>query len=384
MANDFDFIGFTYNGKHSYNDFGIYRTSDGSRYNDILIPQLSDKTIDVPGREGQYFFNSQHKTKQFNLSIAFDSLTEQQYQEMRKWLDGKNIHDLIFDETPYKVYSAKVTGSPQLKTVCFNQNGIRIYKGEGNIQFTCYYPYAHTPIMSNKTVTQLTVSKGIEVDCGLILFPGSQMQSSEGTHTIYITNLNTGKGESISFINSANDPQDKDHPLFRDYPIIINKIKRTDNNLGKLVIGLTEFYYTNNKCFETLSENQDGRNINSYNITDYPTKSEWAIASNLKFVQNGDNFGDLPAPFKVSKTGTIAEGTPLQVGTNTITLTNAVTNLEWDSKTGLVTGVVDGKRVPVPYTGTSYGALPVGDHEQESNKIILPAGSSLDYQFWYY
>jgi hypothetical protein len=39
---------------------------------------------------------------------------------MRKWLDGKNIHDLIFDETPYKVYSAKVTGSPQLKTVCFN------------------------------------------------------------------------------------------------------------------------------------------------------------------------------------------------------------------------------------------------------------------------
>jgi hypothetical protein len=63
MAKDFDFIGFTYNGKHSYNDFGIYRTSDGSRYNDILIPQLLDKTIDVPGREGQYFFNSQHKTK---------------------------------------------------------------------------------------------------------------------------------------------------------------------------------------------------------------------------------------------------------------------------------------------------------------------------------
>jgi hypothetical protein len=130
--------------------------------------------------------------------------------------------------------------------------------------------------------------------------------------------------------------------------------------------------------------NRDGRCINSYDIIDYPTKSEWAIASNLKFIQNGDNFGDLPAPFKVSKTGVTAAGTELQVGINKIKLMNSVTDLEWDSKTGLVTGMVGGKRVPVPYTGTSYGALPVGDHEQESNEINLPTGSSLDYQFWYY
>lgn len=65
---------------------------------------------------------------------------------MRQWLNGKEIHDLIFDESPYKVYSAKVTGTPQLKTVCFEINGQREYRGEGTIQFTCYYPFAHTPI----------------------------------------------------------------------------------------------------------------------------------------------------------------------------------------------------------------------------------------------
>jgi hypothetical protein len=32
MAEDFDFIGFTFDGKHSYYDFGIYRTSGGDMY----------------------------------------------------------------------------------------------------------------------------------------------------------------------------------------------------------------------------------------------------------------------------------------------------------------------------------------------------------------
>jgi hypothetical protein len=57
------FIGFTYNGKHSIDDFGIYRTSDGSRYNHNLIPQLNDKTADVPGGHGQYYFSSTYKNR---------------------------------------------------------------------------------------------------------------------------------------------------------------------------------------------------------------------------------------------------------------------------------------------------------------------------------
>lgn len=29
---DMDFLGFTYNGKHSYKDYGIYRVSEGNSY----------------------------------------------------------------------------------------------------------------------------------------------------------------------------------------------------------------------------------------------------------------------------------------------------------------------------------------------------------------
>ena len=55
------------------------------------------------------------------------------------------MHELSFDERPYIVYDAKVTGTPTLKFICFDENGQRIYKGEGTVQFTAYYPYGHTP-----------------------------------------------------------------------------------------------------------------------------------------------------------------------------------------------------------------------------------------------
>jgi hypothetical protein len=39
-----DFIGFSYNGIHS-SDLGIIRTSDGSRFNENLLPVSQDKVV---------------------------------------------------------------------------------------------------------------------------------------------------------------------------------------------------------------------------------------------------------------------------------------------------------------------------------------------------
>ncbi len=148
ITRDYDFIGFTYGDKHSIDDFGIYRISDGSRYNDNLVPQMTDKTADIPGGDGQYYFSTTYKNRQFSIPIAFDHLTENQYNQLRAWLRGNEIKDLIFDEIPYKVYSAKVTGTPSIKFICFEEKGERIYKGEGTVQFTCYHPFAHTPTLT--------------------------------------------------------------------------------------------------------------------------------------------------------------------------------------------------------------------------------------------
>lgn len=53
--------------------------------------------------------------------------------------------DLWFSERPYKVWTAKITGQSSMKYIPFNINNKRIYKGEGTITFTAYWPYAHTP-----------------------------------------------------------------------------------------------------------------------------------------------------------------------------------------------------------------------------------------------
>lgn len=140
-----DFIGFTYNGYHSIRDLNIYRTSDGSRYNENLTATMTDKTADVPGGDGQYYFGTQFKNRTFNVSYAFDALSESGLAKLKEVFRGDGIHELIFDETPYKVWSAKVTGTASIKHLCFEENGERVYKGEGSITFTCYYPYAHTP-----------------------------------------------------------------------------------------------------------------------------------------------------------------------------------------------------------------------------------------------
>lgn len=149
MALKGDFIGFTFNGVHS-SDRGIIRTSEGSRFNDNLLPTSTDKTVQVPGGDGTYYFGSEYTQKIISISIATDELNETQYRELRAWLGDKKIHPLIFDETPYKTYMVKVSNTPTLKFVCFDnivKNGEdistnRIYKGEGVIQFIAYFPFA--------------------------------------------------------------------------------------------------------------------------------------------------------------------------------------------------------------------------------------------------
>ena len=137
-----DYIGFTFNGTHS-SQLGIVRTSNGSRFNENLLPTIQDKTLQVPGGDGTYYFGSFYTQRQFSIQFAFEDLTEQEFTEFKNWIGDKEIHELIFDELPYKAYQAKITGTATIKHIPFEEGVTnRIYKGEGSIQFTAYYPYA--------------------------------------------------------------------------------------------------------------------------------------------------------------------------------------------------------------------------------------------------
>ena len=192
-----DFLGFTFGGVHS-SDLGITRISSSNRYNENLQPEIKDRTVEVPGLDGVYYFGSNYGIQSIDIDFAFDSLTEEQFRKLRTVFGTKQIKDLVFDERPYKRYMVKLDNPIELSYVCFEEPikkvvgtqvgderyGIRrvektvsetitdeetgettviekvvrvperiypyergpkterIYKGDGKINFKAYFPYA--------------------------------------------------------------------------------------------------------------------------------------------------------------------------------------------------------------------------------------------------
>ena len=170
-----DFIGFTFNGKHC-SEFGLLRTSDGDRYEDNLVLSLSDSAEDVPGGVGQYYFGENIKQREFNIRVAYDSVTEKDKREIRKWLhpDDK-LHELIFDEKPYVKYWVKCNKEVKSKELCFNElgNTISYKKASGNIDISTdnYYIYApdlYKIIGNNDDARVVNIKSGKEIDNGYI------------------------------------------------------------------------------------------------------------------------------------------------------------------------------------------------------------------------
>ena len=87
-------------------------------------------------------------------------------RELREWLNPLEQGELIFDEEPYKVYTVKPNTQPKLSYLVFDReittetfklyepstvkSSGRLYKGEGAIGLTAYYPYAKSTHLSLK------------------------------------------------------------------------------------------------------------------------------------------------------------------------------------------------------------------------------------------
>ena len=219
METKADFIGFTFAGTPS-SELGIIRTSNGDRFDEQLVPEVKDITVEVPGMHGEYFFGSTYGTRSFEVSFAFDHLTEEQFRKLRKVYGQRQIGELIFDERPYKRYMAKIESPIELSYVCFDEPkrqivgteagderyGVRwiektvsetvvdeetqeetvvetvvrereriypyetlsgterIYKGEGTVTFVCYFPFAksvYKQLLSTDIESDWAISSGI-------------------------------------------------------------------------------------------------------------------------------------------------------------------------------------------------------------------------------
>ena len=127
-----DFTGFSFNGIHS-STLGIVRVSGGDRYKEELQSEVRDKTVEIPGNDGDYYYWSTYGPRTHNIEIAFDSMTEVQFRQLRQLFSTKKVCELIFDERPYKVYYAKIESPIELNYICFDEYSKEPYSKKYNI-----------------------------------------------------------------------------------------------------------------------------------------------------------------------------------------------------------------------------------------------------------
>lgn len=201
MEKDFrgPFLGFTYGGIHS-SEFNITRISSSNRYSMELSPDFGDKTVSVPGADQTYYFNTDYSQRRFSIPFAFDKIDEVTLTQLKRWLNPKEPQRLIFDESPYKYYIAKAASQISFQFLAFDETGNggseRIYKGEGTIQFVCYYPFAKSLY---KSLEEWCIANNIEYSDDMPLpewFDGLQL------------NMRASTNKNLSINNRSDIPSD--------------------------------------------------------------------------------------------------------------------------------------------------------------------------------
>ena len=333
---DYDFIGFEYNGVHSIRDLGIYRTSNNDFYDDKINGTVKDTYVSIPQVEGKVLTNTKITQKEFNLSFAYDGLTEERLNKLQKLLRPLNPSRLIFDEEPYKVYTAIVSAPPTLEYIPFDDGkGGTIYKGEGSIRFVCYDPLARNQNF-NEDYKEVEAPTGTNTCyCGLWL--------PIGRYSFYVgANDSTGyEGTATAFQMYSGDTVLKSDmaskTIFVTKEMFIEKITfgairspqllRLKNSEGVFAffegMGLVGF---------------SGKTCNGYSMGRYPTKKEWMEASGLpRHQEELKNCGQEPTSFIVEGSNNVDSAQQYEISVNQYSILVPVCEyFEWNSKTGNV------------------------------------------------
>lgn len=128
-------------GDCQFSALGLIRINEG-RISENLGASMLEVAQDVPAGDGSYFFGASEGAMQINVPFAFDNLTEGQLRQIQQVFNRKDLQRLYLPECgDGKYYMAKPTGNIVLKHLCFvNPNGQKVYKGEGSVTFTVYWP----------------------------------------------------------------------------------------------------------------------------------------------------------------------------------------------------------------------------------------------------
>lgn len=364
------FLGFTYNGIHS-SIVGITRTSHGNANEERLIPLTKDLTIDNVGSDNSYHFGTLYTKREFVVNFCYEEMTEMQKAQItRLWKDGE-IHDLIFDEYPYKVYAAKITGNSTFKELAFHHGKERTYSGEGTFVFTSFSPFARSRYEYIEDYVVELVHEWVSTQEEEVLTrdakftPESQIENASIAYGFVSHNKDS--------INGSVAMEDK----HVDDWLLIERLKRSGTGAS---IDYSESTTDNGGIYFALDDSFFN------NLGEWQASSELPSNETYGFFQNGEcniyNAGDVPMPFslwvKMPENGEVIERLLVECEGKKIILNN-ITPPKKKQKKGcylvidieknaveMYTG--DGKQTGVTYNhcienGSEFFTIPLGEHK---------------------
>ena len=302
-----DFTGFSFGGVHS-SDLGITRVSGGDRYEEKLHPEVSDRTAEVPGLDGVYYFGSEHRERVFDITLGFDSLTEEQFRKLRTIFSTKEVKELIFDERPYKKYMAKIESPVELSFVCFDEPRKVIGAERKGIRIT------------ERTATTSSVISDVSEGLDVTLSESTYQSffSNDGTNTfeyrdsvwylveeeaeVELSNygievtINDPSVENIGFKITNSTTNGVTWEQVTPYTIDYTHVQRIYKGEGKISF-ICHYPYAKS-VFKELPEGSDEWAFSSgiLSVNDY---SEFDRYDNTSGIINIYNGGDLPANFSL-------------------------------------------------------------------------------------
>ena len=302
-----DFTGFSFGGVHS-SDLGITRVSGGDRYEEKLHPEVSDRTAEVPGLDGVYYFGSEHRERVFDITLGFDSLTEEQFRRLRTIFSTKEVKELIFDERPYKKYMAKIESPVELSFVCFDEPRKVIGAERKGIRIT------------ERTATTSSVISDVSEGLDVTLSESTYQSffSSDGTNTfeyrdsvwylveeeaeVELSNygievtINDPSVENIGFKVTNSTTNGVTWEQVTPYTIDYTHVQRIYKGEGKISF-ICHYPYAKS-VFKELPEGSDEWAFSSgiLSVSDY---SEFDRYDNTSGIINIYNGGDLPTNFSL-------------------------------------------------------------------------------------
>ena len=136
-----EFIGFTFNNIHS-SSLGIQRMSKGGLISQPFLPTIQDKVENQISADGSVYLGTKQQTLSFQIDFVYGPIGEASFQAIKSFCESKTLGPLIFDETPNKIYTAKISGSALSSYNVFGDSEEKRYIGTGQLTFASYTPYA--------------------------------------------------------------------------------------------------------------------------------------------------------------------------------------------------------------------------------------------------